>query len=206
MAETSFLVNVVQTLEVRDLESVWVELQVKCKRILVGGFHNPPSSSPDYFELLKESIDRACNTDIIDIIITGDFNCNMAQSIPNKMRELMSEYNLSQLISDDTHFREHSSSLLDLILVRNKENILMSGVVDLLIPEQIRYHCPVMGLLKGALSWYGKLTWESAHAWNLIILCLLIVWGMTFIFMVHLSFYAIPVLIYDVMHNITTIP
>ena len=58
----------------------------------------------------------------------------------------------------------------------------------------------------GALSWYGKLTWESAHAWNLIILCLLIVWGMTFIFMVHLSFYAIPLLIYDVMYDITTIP
>ena len=59
---------------------------------------------------------------------------------------------------------------------------------------------------KGALSWYGKLTWESAHAWNLIILCLLIVWGMTFIFMVHLSFYAIPLLIYDVMYDITSIP
>ena len=59
---------------------------------------------------------------------------------------------------------------------------------------------------KGALSWYGKLTWESAHAWNLIILSLLIVWGMTFIFMVHLSVYAIPLLIYDVMYDITTIP
>ena len=59
---------------------------------------------------------------------------------------------------------------------------------------------------KGALAWYGKLTLESAHAWNLIILCLLIVWGMTFIFMVHLSFYAIPLLIYDVMYDITTIP
>ena len=59
---------------------------------------------------------------------------------------------------------------------------------------------------KGALSWYGKLTWESAHAWNLIIVCLLIVCGMTFIFMVHLSFYAIPLLIYDVMYDITTIP
>ena len=46
--------------------------------------------------------------------------------------------------------------------------------------------------VKGALSWYGKLTWESVHAWNLIILCLLIDLGMTFIFMVHLSFYAIP--------------
>ena len=59
---------------------------------------------------------------------------------------------------------------------------------------------------KGALTWYGKLTWESAHAWNLIISCLLIVLGMTFIiFMMHLSFYAIPLLIYDVMYDITTI-
>ena len=114
----------------------------------MGGFYKPQNSSPDYFELLKESIDRACNTVIIDIIITGNFNCNMAQSIPNKMRELMSEYYLSQLISDDTHFTEHSSSLLDLLLVSNKENILMSGVVDPLILEQVRYHCPVMVLLK----------------------------------------------------------
>ena len=59
---------------------------------------------------------------------------------------------------------------------------------------------------KGALSWYGKLTWESAHAWNLIILCLLIVWGVTFMFMVQLNSYAIPLLIYDVKNDITTIP
>ena len=35
---------------------------------------------------------------------------------------------------------------------------------------------------------------------------LLIDLGMTYIFMVHLSFYAIPLLIYDVMYDITTIP
>ena len=58
---------------------------------------------------------------------------------------------------------------------------------------------------KGALTWYGKLTWESAHAWNLIILCLVIVWGMTFILIVHAS-YAIPLLIYYVMYDINTIP
>ena len=40
---------------------------------------------------------------------------------------------------------------------------------------------------------------------ELIILWLLIVWGITFIFMVHLSFYAIPLLIYDVMFDITAI-
>ena len=30
--------------------------------------------------------------------------------------------------------------------------------------------------------------------------------GMNFIFMMHLSFYAIPLLIYDVMYDIATIP
>ena len=59
---------------------------------------------------------------------------------------------------------------------------------------------------KGALAWYEKLTWESAHAWILKISCYLIVWGITLIFMVRLSFYAIPLLIYDVMNGITIIP
>ena len=58
----------------------------------------------------------------------------------------------------------------------------------------------------GALTWYRKLTWESAHAWNLIVLCLFIVLGITFIFMLHLSYYAFPLLIYDAMYDITTIP
>ena len=80
--------------------------------------------------------------------------------------------------------------------------------MKVLHPENLHAHRygKTLTRFKGALSWYGKLTWESAHAWNLIILCLFIVWGMTFIFMVNLSFYAIPMLIYDVMYNITTIP
>ena len=56
---------------------------------------------------------------------------------------------------------------------------------------------------KGALAWYGKLTWESAHARILKILRYLIVWGITLIFMVRLGFYAIPLLIYDAMNDIT---
>ena len=64
-----------------------------------------------------------------------------------------------------------------------------------------------LNLSKGALAWYGKLTWESGtHAWILIILCYLVVWGITLIFMVRLSFYAIPLPIYDVMNDITIIP
>ena len=63
--------------------------------------------------------------------------------------------------------------------------------------------CQVQSRDKGALAWYGQLTWESAHAWILIILCYLIVWGITLKFMARLSFYATPLLIYDVMNDIT---
>ena len=35
----------------------------------------------------------------------------------------------------------------------------------------ILFYLALTHLPKEALSWYGKLTWESAHAWNLIILC-----------------------------------
>ena len=58
--------------------------------------------------------------------------------------------------------------------------------------------------LKGPVSWYGKLTWESAHAWNLIILCTFVALGMTTIIMVHLIFYVILLKIYDVIYGITT--
>ena len=51
-----------------------------------------------------------------------------------------------------------------------------------------------------------EINMEVCRAWILKISCYLIVWGITLIFMVRLSFYAIPLLIYDVMNDITIIP
>lgn len=135
-------------LEIRGLEAVWVELQVKSRKILIGGFYRPPNSNQDYFNLMKESIDRAYNCNILDTIITGDFNIDMSSHSNNKLSELMLEYNLHQLIEDHTHYTENSSSLIDLILVRNNNSILMSGVADPFVPNLTRFHCPVIVFLK----------------------------------------------------------
>ena len=135
-------------LELPGVESVWVQIQVKSKKILIGGFYRPPNSGQDYFELIKESVDRACNTNIADVVITGDFNIDMSQNNNNKIKELMLEYNLKQLISEPTHFTEHSSSVIDLILVRSNNNVLTSGVADPFVADYTRYHCPVIAVLK----------------------------------------------------------
>ena len=84
----------------------------------------------------------------------------MAQNVPIKMSELVLEYNLTQLISEPTHVTEHSSSIL------GQNNVLLSGVADSFIPNQLRYHSPVIVLLKFTLpitksfkrqAWYYKL-------------------------------------------------
>ena len=41
----------------------------------------------DYFDLLKEGVDKACNTDIADIIITDDFINNIAQHTLSKIKK-----------------------------------------------------------------------------------------------------------------------
>ena len=135
-------------LELRGLEAVWIEIQVKSKLILVGGFYRPPNSNNNYNNLIEESIDKVFNTNIVDIFILGDFNYNLLQNKDNKMTEIIQEFNLKQLITEATHFTEHSSSLIDLVMVRNTTNVLTSGVADCFIPDQVRYHCPIIVLLK----------------------------------------------------------
>ena len=127
--------------KIHGLEAVWLELLVQSKQILVGGLYRPSNSGAEYFNLVVESIDRTHNTNITDRIILGDFIYNMLTNDNNKIRDLMLQYSFSQLISDATHFTENSSSLIDLILLRNTANMLSSGVIYNFLPDQIRYHC-----------------------------------------------------------------
>lgn len=72
----------------------------------------------------------------------------MLSSGNNKLKELINQYSLQQVTTEATHFTENSSSLIDLFLIRNPKNVLYSGVIDPFIPDQVRYHCPVILLLK----------------------------------------------------------
>ncbi len=89
-------------LSVNGLEAIWVETRHNDQAILIGGFYRPPNSNNNYWTLLEESFDRAYNTSINNIIITGDFNMNLLGQQALKMENLISSYNLTQLIAE-TH-------------------------------------------------------------------------------------------------------
>ena len=75
-----------------------------------------------YYSSLKDSIHLAVDRGIDGIIITGDFNFNMLNSqYARKINSLCQQFSLFQSVSEPTNFTENSSSLIDLLLVSNKD-------------------------------------------------------------------------------------
>ena len=116
---------------------------------------------------MEDSISIAVDSNISDIIITGDFNYNAMNPNGNrKIRTITQQFNLHQLIEEPTHFTENSESLIDLIFVSNKNNILQSGVGEHFLEQEQRYHVPIFGLLKfrkPKQSCFDRHIWEYSR-------------------------------------------
>ena len=116
-------------LEVDGVESVWLEIRLKNKTVLLGKCYRAPNSSIDVHNKIESSIDLAFGTNIPNIIITGDFNYNYSNiSSRRKATSLFGQYGLVQLIDEPTHFTETSDSIIDLLLARNISSVILSGV------------------------------------------------------------------------------
>ena len=60
-----------------------------------------------------------------------------------KATSLFESYGLVQLINEPTHYTESSQSIIDLMLTRNASSLLLCGVGDAFLDQNIRYHCPI---------------------------------------------------------------
>ena len=136
-------------LEIQSLECIWIEAKLGKTKLLVSVFYRPPTSDNQYFQLIENSISLAVETNIKDIIIMGDLNYNMLDAQRgHKINSLCQQLSLSQLITEPTHFTEHSSSLIDLVIASAENNILSCGVMDSFLDQDIRFHCPVFALYR----------------------------------------------------------
>ena len=52
------------------------------------------------------------------------------------------------MLKTPSYFNVNLSTLIDLFLIQNEANILYSEATDPFIPDQVRYHCPILLLLK----------------------------------------------------------
>ncbi|MCG8113231.1 MAG: reverse transcriptase domain-containing protein, partial [Candidatus Thiodiazotropha taylori] len=135
-------------LELPNIECLWIEVMVNGKKNLIGTFYRPPNSTNAIWSSIEDSIGQAFDTSIRNILVTGDFNFDiLKQSANKKVTDICQQFSLHQLIDEPTHFTESSSSILDLFLTGNKNNVLLSGVGEPFLGQNIRYHCPIYCVL-----------------------------------------------------------
>ena len=89
------------------------------------------------------------DNDVTDVIVTGDFNLNFLDSASrNKLSAIVNQYSVRQIIDEPTHFTETSSSIIEFFFTRNPDNVIVSGVGEAFLDQNIRYHCPVYAVFK----------------------------------------------------------
>ena len=151
-------------LEIRDIENIWIELINN--HILFGMLFglSSPNSDANYYTNIENSLALAVDTGLTDIVITGDLNLNLLNpQTSRKLFSLCTQFSLFQSITQPTHFTENSSSLIDVILVTNKENLIYSGVGEPFLNQELRYHCPVYSILKFSKQKHRTFT---RHIWS----------------------------------------
>ena len=123
------------------VEGLCIEIKIRNHKFLLRGIYSPPNSGNEYWDAIEHTLENLNNSITKDLIILGDFTCNMLNNnINNKMRNLMTAYNLTQIIEEPTHYTEKSASLIDIALLSNPENVVFSDVISPFIPNLIRLH------------------------------------------------------------------
>ena len=141
LAQNAKIIKLPQTFT--QPETLFVELTVKNTKVALGVIYKPPKIPYGVFATIQESL-AYITTKYEHTIITGDFNTNFLQpeSYPTSFFQVnvIEPFGLSQIIKEPTRVTATSSTLIDLMLVSNLDNVKKSGVVD--VPG-ISDHCLV---------------------------------------------------------------
>ena len=122
-------------LEVDNLEAVWVETRINGKSFLIGSFYRPPNARCNYWDLIAQSIQKANSIDST-LVILGDFNSDFNQP-QRKLLEIMNNFNLQQLVHENTRKDENTATCIDLIFTQTQDFVREVTVY----PEICSDHC-----------------------------------------------------------------
>ena len=127
-------------LELPNIECIWIEITVHHRKFLLGTFYRPPNPPAQTLSSIEDSIGLAFDSNINGVFITGDFNLDTLKNTSNqKISAICQQFGVTQMIVEPTHFTEHSSSIIDLIFMSNKNSILLSGVGEPFLDQNVRW-------------------------------------------------------------------
>jgi hypothetical protein len=114
-------------LDVKDLEAVWAEMNIKGKKILVAAMYRPLNANVEYWNLIEESINQAKQANIPNMFILGDLNCNV-QTPNNRLEIILSNFHFTQIITEPTHYTPTSATIIDIIATTSLDLVKNTSV------------------------------------------------------------------------------
>lgn len=135
-----------------NLEMISIELKSSnSSPFLLTTWYRPPKqpiNNLENFEMFLRHIDQAYK----EYYILGDININLLNDHPepnsSRLKEILCEYQLSQIIKQPTRVTPTSRSLIDLFITSDKEMISLCGVYPLTISD----HYLIYGIRKSSLK------------------------------------------------------
>ena len=113
--------------------------------------YRPPNSNTSILSDFETLLRKLDDTNI-DIIITGDLNCDMMANNPThhtkRLSDLINEFQLKQHITSPTRITPSSKTLIDIIMTKASDTkIIDSGVIHLgLSDHSLVYICRKIGI------------------------------------------------------------
>ena len=135
------------------MEAICLEIKKpKSKPVLISTWYCPPDSKSDIFDSFEKFIQEIDNEDK-EMIIAGDFNCDMLSNDNNnpnikKLKDVLDIYQLQQHIDNPTRITTSTKTLIDLILTRiDDTGAIDSGVMDFgMRDHNLMYMCRKTGI------------------------------------------------------------
>lgn len=136
-----------------DIEQLWIKLKINKKQFAVGAAYKPPNFSHiDFINKLENTISSLL-PEYDEIFCLGDFNIDLLKSdtpASNKLNSMIAALDLTQLVDAPTRNTPLSTSLIDVILTTNDNNIIKNvDVVTLdhmsdheLVLVELNFVCP----------------------------------------------------------------
>jgi Reverse transcriptase (RNA-dependent DNA polymerase) len=125
-ARSKLKVSHISVLTCGQIENIWLEVLNEGTRFALGCCYRPPDTKIldlDFFEQCL--LDLSLRYD--NIIMLGDMNINCLDLTDYRTKRyfgLLNDLNLTQLITEPTHVIEHSGTLIDHIIISNRDFII----------------------------------------------------------------------------------
>lgn len=121
-------------LDMENIESIWIKIELKKKIFNIGTVYRPPSSNSSYYDTILNQIEFMKNSSNEHIILMGDLNFDyLCDSSPIHFIE--TTYEMKQLIELPTRVTPDSSTLLDVILSSCPTDHSSTQVMDIALSD-----------------------------------------------------------------------